>query len=439
MHFIKNLQSGTYGHTSLFKYKDVVQIVKISNGSDFRTRHEYQIMKDLQFVDCINFCKPLFIKSAQVNNNYLLKGNGNPFKLGRHNTLTEICGMEYIRGNTCFEDIVSDFNKYNFNIIYSIIKQVLCAISIASQKIGFTHYDLHTDNIMIKKTKDDVAITYELEGGTFVIPTFGYIAIIIDFGFSFTNNVANVQTPIMFPQYGYTSNTCNNCIDGQVFLTSVLYELDKYRRHQLDEFKIFKNIVTNIYSPYKINMTNGWDLNITDVSYDDFVKRMDTISDKCDTIREDNLFIHHLNECMDILQYGINLPLESKANCNDDVKLCYTVLITEWGKIDSELESHFDKLTILKYIVECSVDVRNDAMGDMAKGCEIFKNKILNQKYFKFFYPKNVDYLKLLGSLYLFYDCLENILYADYKQCTSFKRCDISVDELVEILIHNKI
>jgi hypothetical protein len=452
MRFIKNLSSGTYGHTCLFENENKERmLLKMSNTIDFRMRHEFQIMTELESIGCSTFCKPIFLHTKKVKSIYLTSGKGNPFDIGKKGYVnTEVCAMEYINGNVIFEDIIRDSLEYDLDVVMSIIKQVLCAISMAHEKIGFTHYDLHTDNIMIEPCDKDESITFTIQDDTITVPTLGCKARIIDFGFSFTyqSGKNSIQTPIMFPQYGYTSNVSDPVSDCKVFLISILFELDKYRKHQ--DYSVFRNIVKNLfldggvvstipdserdqsesesdsddeeqdkkinYSNGVVDTSNGWNRVVKYIAYDGFVSSISNIVMTCSDINEDNIFVSTLNECVDILQYGVVLPLRSKKS--KGLKICIRAFLKEWHKFDVDLGSNTKKLTMLKLIVEESVQVRSTALSDFKEGVVLFKNSLLNQQFFKFYYPKNVDYAKLLGSLYLVYDCIENVLYVDYKKCS---------------------
>ena len=74
------------------------------------------------------------------------------------------------------------WNETNFNVLQSVIQQVVISILIAYDKVGFLHNDLHLDNILLKKTKKKV-ISYDY----YDIHTNGYKIVIMDFDSSWTN------------------------------------------------------------------------------------------------------------------------------------------------------------------------------------------------------------------------------------------------------------
>jgi hypothetical protein len=91
------------------------------------------------------------------------------------------------------EGSVKNFNWFNgdkFNVLKSIIQQTVISLTIAYNKCGFIHNDLHLDNILLKKTKKET-IEYQIDGNNntneITIKTYGYKAIIMDFDSSMIN------------------------------------------------------------------------------------------------------------------------------------------------------------------------------------------------------------------------------------------------------------
>lgn len=91
---------------------------------------------------------------------------------------------EYLRKTVNTPMSITLFRSLLFQIIYTIY---------AINKIypGFRHYDLHTENVMLKidydhkfHTKNPKYMQFEFEGKTRHVPYFGIIVKIIDFGFS---------------------------------------------------------------------------------------------------------------------------------------------------------------------------------------------------------------------------------------------------------------
>jgi serine/threonine protein kinase len=94
------------------------------------------------------------------------------------------------------EGSVKNFNWFNgdkFNVLKSIIQQTVISLTIAYNKCGFIHNDLHLDNILLKKTKKET-IKYQMNNNCngndtneITIKTYGYKSIIMDFDSSMIN------------------------------------------------------------------------------------------------------------------------------------------------------------------------------------------------------------------------------------------------------------
>jgi hypothetical protein len=62
------------------------------------------------------------------------------------------------------------------------IFQVIAALTVAQRIFGFTHNDLHTNNIVWEATDKEFLFYKSVDGTVFMVPTFGKIFKIIDFG-----------------------------------------------------------------------------------------------------------------------------------------------------------------------------------------------------------------------------------------------------------------
>jgi hypothetical protein len=60
--------------------------------------------------------------------------------------------------------------------------QVVAALSVAQSILGFTHNDLHTNNIVWTETKEEFLYYKRRDNSVFKVPTFGKLFRIIDFG-----------------------------------------------------------------------------------------------------------------------------------------------------------------------------------------------------------------------------------------------------------------
>ena len=95
------------------------------------------------------------------------------------------------------DDLLDDYTSIgctpdseNWEVLWSAwMFQILAGLSVAQAVIGFTHNDLHTNNIVWTKTDEEFLFYKTHAGAVFKVPTFGKLFKIIDFGRSiFTIN-----------------------------------------------------------------------------------------------------------------------------------------------------------------------------------------------------------------------------------------------------------
>ena len=110
------------------------------------------------------------------------------------NDVLYFCGLYRKTIYIIYENInpsitLSDYIKSDqFNITewMKIFMQIILALNFANEKIGFTHYDLHTDNVLIRNInnkKDQFLIKYPYNGDYLYLQD-NKIATIIDYGMS---------------------------------------------------------------------------------------------------------------------------------------------------------------------------------------------------------------------------------------------------------------
>ena len=93
-----------------------------------------------------------------------------------HNVPVQLTIMEKCDG-TLYE-LMCQQNETQKHIAW--ITQVMFALAYAQRTIGFTHNDLHANNVMYVKTSKE-ELWYKLDGKVFRVPTYGYLIKIIDF------------------------------------------------------------------------------------------------------------------------------------------------------------------------------------------------------------------------------------------------------------------
>ncbi len=126
---------------------------------------------------------------------------------------TEYLAIENIpEGITLDSALNSRELNINTNQYVSIVLQIIYSLLVAYKEIFFTHWDLHTQNILLRRVPDDTVITYQYSNISkkHYVATHGYIATIIDYGMSsakindkiVASDMHGTADPTNFGKYG---------------------------------------------------------------------------------------------------------------------------------------------------------------------------------------------------------------------------------------------
>ena len=349
--FIKNFSNqGKQGIAGLVSIGEHTLAFKMSQYINHIILHESAVMDGLTNLRnyCPHFCKNIALCNVPVNGNY--RKSSNPFLVSsKHPITTDTLLMEYIDGKKLYTMIkdpsVSD------NIIFSAIKQLLFGISVAQEKLQFTHYDLHSCNVLMKKCNPNAVSLYVLDqDNQFCVPTFGYCPTIIDFGFSYSNNLAKrpIFSSLAHTDVGFMTNQFDPIADPKLLLVSISEEIKRYRSSSTAI--TFRNIVRNIFACLDIDWESGWDNYDMPGAADHILEAIEKIT------VPSNIFKKYPHYCIDIVQTLITLPLEKLSK--NDLEISYASMVNEFYKIEKELSSSIYHIYIFKTIVDSARKVK---------------------------------------------------------------------------------
>lgn len=399
-------KQGLVGTIAIKKKSKFKYAFKLSQYMNYLVQHEYAVMKSLNDLRhyCPHFCKVYDMQIYKMDGT--IRKKGNPFiSNGKHTVEKEVLFMELIKDAPKFCQYLQDPDIQE-NEIYSTIKQVLMAVSIAQRKKRFTHYDLHSDNILMRRCDPNIVFLYALDkDNQFLIPTNGHYPIVIDFGFSY---IGDMDGGYLWPSMGYTdvgflSDRYDWVADPKLFLVSVSQEL-KFMRPSSKTTR-FRNIVKNIFAPLKIKWECGWD----DRDKHSIMEKLSNLLDDCD-IRS-KIFHEYENYCLDLIQSLIILPIENR--CYDSLQQAYTCFVNEYIKIEKHISSDYYNLYILKGIVDAARDVQADYHhADTRQQAIInFQREVYSiiDQVASFCQPTNVKFEKMLCSLLVLAKNIEGV------------------------------
>lgn len=113
-----------------------------------------------------------------------------------------------------------------WNDAESLLARVLIATSSAHAEIGFTHYDLHVDNILVRPTDVDIAGYITADGRRYVVETNGLEPVIIDYGYSYTRSTERLKCSSYFNDIGLQPYRTNDIADVSVLFACAERNVD---------------------------------------------------------------------------------------------------------------------------------------------------------------------------------------------------------------------
>ena len=390
------------------KDENLRYVFKLSQYTNHLPYHEMTIMQGLKNICtyCPHFCKGFGVLKVPVEPRF--RKTKNPFDIvSKYPIEKDILICEYIDSSSKFYNYIKSKNIHE-DVLYSIVKQVLMGICIAQKEKEFTHYDLHSNNVMIKKCNKDLVFLYKLDNeNKFCVPTLGYYSVIIDYGFSYISDMNDgpLYTSLCHTDVGFISDRFDWVADPKLFLVTVSDEIKEKRRTK--KSKKLRRIVKNIFTPLRIDWESGWD----DVEKKGAVDYVANILQNHNDISK--LFDDYDYYCLDLLQSLIILPLEKQNYSN--IHKSYKTFLNEWIKIEREITNEFYNIYILKELVDIARHVRPYYIKPETRNqsITIFRNSIYESlnKISKFCRPKDIHFEKLLCSMYVLAKNIEGILY----------------------------
>jgi hypothetical protein len=384
-------------------------VFKISQYINYLVQHEYTVMKGLNEISpyCPHFCKVVGTVLCEIDPTS--RKQGNPFQITtKHPIEKEILLTEYVENSSKLYNYIKSDNVSE-NVIYSAIKQVLMGIAIAQKKKRFTHYDLHSYNIMMKKCNKDVVFLYVLDDeNQFCVPTHGHYPVIIDFGFSYIEDLDDgpAWPSMAHTDVGFMSDRFDPIADPKLFLVTVATEMRQFRNNK--KSNKFRRIVKNMFGKLKIDWESGWD-NVEEKGASDFATEM-----LAGHSQHSNLFDNYDHYCIDIIQSLIILPMEEQKYTNIDQS--YKAFLNEFVKIEREIGNPFYNLYILKGIVDVAREVRVDYLhkgSSRNKAIKYFRKSIYERVrcVANYCIPKGIKFENMLCALLCLSRNIEGIMY----------------------------
>jgi hypothetical protein len=418
--------------------KSLTCLYKISKVDDNLVEHEYRMLQGLAPLAqyCPHFHGVYGIVPFDSNVHY---EEDCPLEYSTKSKVIrrEMLLMQHIAHKYDFHDMIRDESIKN-DLILTIFQQVLLCIHMM-HAYRFTHYDLHTENIIIRNCHPNLHLLYLLDEHTErLVPTYGYVPNIIDYGFSYCDVQSNpLSCTLLHTQDGFTSERFDPYADLKLFFISTVYDIGKEDSRKKIASKL-SNITRNIFSGMNVSWSSGWDRS----------KHVSPVRIVHELIRDyvkTSVLFNKSDLWFDTLQQLIELPL-SPLPYHELEKACRG-FIEEFVKFEERIVSK----TLLNYIFRVLVKYVREYRQSYLKGGDegmwalIEMKKHFLEEYTQLvnYHVPSIDYEKMVCSLLLMAECIEGLFYdylekrhAEKDQQYAIMRCKTPL-EFCSVLEHN--
>ena len=222
--------------------------------------------------DATIFDKSDFFKEAnliKINLNELQ--NNNNVGYGCENNDRASVLIEFIPNSLSLDDLTNNPNFLssvnNLNIeVYNILFQIYATLS--ALKEVYTHYDLHTDNVMFIEIPEQkkLQIDYNIEGKIFSIYT-SFLPVILDYGRSFVDclNIDGITYSRIFSEVVCDNPKCNSLKHPKCDAKKVGLVIEKNEEDIYSKQPDFHNInLRNKNESFDLRYLHNFMLNVHD-------------------------------------------------------------------------------------------------------------------------------------------------------------------------------
>jgi serine/threonine protein kinase len=450
--FVRMFKKGKQGLTGLLRDKETGEtcVFKMSQHIDYVCEHEETIARRLNELRCPVFSKILDSRVMKINPD---SRASHPFEFCENPTERLVLFFEYVRGYS-LSKVIKSKHSVDTSVIQSTVKIVLLAVKMAYDNVKFTHYDLHTSNILMKKCDKNLRILFKFnDKNIFSVPTHGWMPIIIDYGFAYVDKIDSgpMYQSLAHTNVGFISCAADPFADAKLFLASVSSHAFRYRKAKsiLKLRKLFKNI----FGKLDMDFDCGWDVNDDSSIADEVLNYLASANKRKRGVISD-LFNRYDHFATDLMGSLVMLPLETNASSptsydsddDDDpvthMRKTYKIFLKQFSKIENVVKSSFTRIQILKILVDEARLIMADYYDPRAQkhASYTFKREVIAKidAVAKLVDLSKINFEKILCSLLLFARGLEIYLARKLNCLLNKKQSEyiskLSVENTVEIV-----
>ena len=400
-------------------------VYKISQYLNYLIEQEYTVMTGLNEIRsfCPHFCKTLGVFRTRLAESF--RTEDNPFEINKRSIEGTVMLMEHVQDARKLYRYIKH-PEVPVEVLISLVKQTVLATMMASAHGRFTHYDLHSNNVLVKECPTNSVFLYVLDSSRiYLVPTYGYMPVVIDFGFAYHANCDDrpLFGALAHTDIGFIPSVHDAHADAKLFLTSVSCELAKYR--PCDTTKRLRELISSIYGKCSVDLECGWDEHDDDdplsLSVSDYVlKKMSS------QFKRSSFFKNQGHHVVDLLQVLIVLPIHSRKT-DDTLDDLAGILVTEFTKLEREIGNDFYNLYAFRCVMDQALCFRDYYIQAETRDAAVagFKSAVLTEldRVTKFGQFK-LNWEKLLCCLLCMGKCIENVCHTRMKALTAHKKSD---------------
>jgi hypothetical protein len=357
-----NSEQGVQSFTQKVIRRGKESVLKISKHVDFVPELEWNAWSALKTLDSPTFRCPHFCEIYEK----VTTSPGKPSYCLFFKEISLTLPNKDVRnmslGDVIFEDLHNPIGVVN------CVNQTFAAI-LMLEKVGITHYDLHSDNIMVSDTPFDVHV-YITDSNILSLETYGITPVVIDFGVAYVPN-NKLNAPTVFTDSGFTTFMSDPLVDPRLLITTVRKDLDKFLKRKstpkpsqktqkklkplllLRKYK--KAFLDNTFKPMKplVDQKTGW------LKEDTFPNIINDIINVINgiirrEIRPKKGIFHKDNVkwVLELLQHQITLPIKDEMNVvSRDFKTIFLDFMSEWIDVEQRIRNTKEEFLFLKDVI----------------------------------------------------------------------------------------
>lgn len=404
--------------------------------------HEYAVSKDLER---LMGCLPHFNRVVDIKRDVRCslrdrKSEGvcfNPFKPNDGFSVSrDVSILEYIPSKTTLLQFVK--KKQFGSQTRSLLHQLVLAIFIAQQEIKFSHYDLHLENVLIRKCVTRTFFLYKFEFGgvqmSRLLFSGGFFPVLFDYGFAFSEglNYQSFKNSFYYSNKGYTPFVFDDTVDFRMLMV----RLHGVRGCPKDLREFVED--TFLHGTIKVDKETGWVKSKT-------ASIGRTVSKKLLEYFPNRGFLNkYLDEIVDLFGTLIKLPIDTRysdpsegcelheggrlraakgssrpASEGCGMQQIVDDFVNEFAKIETWFTSSDDKLNVLRKVI----NLVDQLISQIPEGAKTVSKKHFKIKMFQIFDSfgefvdvQNLNYEKFLLSLVELSNYIENVVWAEYER-----------------------